>query len=218
MSKIGRMKTVGQTLKEAREAQFYTVEDVEKHLRIRMELLEALESDNYSKLPPATFIQGFIKNYSKFLGLDSEKMLALFRRDFEAKKHPPRVLESFKSPAEKWGFRITPSRVIGVVVSLLILSFFAYLWVEYHQFVGAPNLTVVTPSDQQSVDTPQVTVEGNTDPEVRVAVNNQDIGVDGQGHFREEIKLSGSTNTITITATSKFGKTAKVERTVFLRK
>ncbi len=212
------MKTVGQTLEEARTGQFYSLEDVERHTKIRKELVEALEADNFSKLPPATFIQGFIKNYSKFLGLDSEKMLALFRRDYEAKKHPPLVMESLKGPLQSRRLRVTPSRLLGLVVVAIVLSFFVYLWVEYHQFVGSPNLTVSSPVDQLSVEIPQVTVEGRTDPEVKVEVNHQDIGVDGQGHFREDIKLSSSTNTITITATSKFGKTAKVERTVFVKR
>jgi len=212
------MKSVGQTLRDEREKQFYSIEDIEKHTKIRKELLEALEADDYAKLPPATFIQGFIKNYARFLNMDSEKMLALFRRDFEAKKHPPRIMESFKSPLQNRGFRLTPSRILGLVVALVIFSFFGYLWFEYNQFVGAPNLVVVTPADQQSVDIPQVTVEGQTDPEIKVEVNNQDVGVDNLGHFREDIKLSASTNRIIITATSKFGKTATIERTVFVRR
>ena len=212
------MKTVGQTLKDTREAKLYTLEDVEKNTKIRVGLLEALEGDDYVKLPPATFIQGFIKNYSKFLGLDSEKMLALFRRDYEAKKHPPRVMESFKSPLEHKKFRLTSAKVLGGVVALIVLIFFGYLWFEYHQYVGAPMLEVVTPVDQESVDIPQVTVEGKTEPEVKVEVNNQEIGIEEDGTFREEIKLSSSTNRITITATSKFGRSATVERTVFLRK
>ncbi|KKQ08609.1 MAG: Transcriptional regulator, XRE family [Candidatus Daviesbacteria bacterium GW2011_GWB1_36_5] len=68
------MRTVGQILKETREAKFYTLEEVEKATKIRVELLEALEEDNFSKLPPETFIQGFIKNYGKFLGLDANKL------------------------------------------------------------------------------------------------------------------------------------------------
>lgn len=212
------MKTVGQLLKETRESQYYKLEDVERHTKIRKELVQALESDDYAKLPPATFIQGFIKNYSRFLNLDTEKMLALFRRDYEARKHPPRVMDSFKSPIQQKKWRITPQQVIGGVLGVIVVAFFAYLWFEYHQFVGAPALSVSSPSDQQSVDIPQVTVEGKTDPEVKVEVNNQAINVEENGHFREDIKLSSSNNTIEITATSKFGKSSTISRTVFVKK
>lgn len=212
------MRSVGQLLKETREAKFYSLEEVEKNTKIRKELLEALEEDDYSKLPPTTFVQGFIKNYGKFLGLSPEKLLAIYRRDFEAKKHPPVVLESFRNPIDKKKIRITPSRVIGASLIAIILVFFAYLWIQYRQFSGAPNLEVDSPVDQQAVDVPTVLVEGKTDPEVKVAVNNQYIGVDQAGHFKEDIKLSESTNQVIVTAVSKFGKSATIERTVFVKK
>ncbi len=212
------MRTVGQILKETREAKLYTLEDVEKHTKIRKELLEALEASNFDKLPPTIFIQGFIKNYGRFLGLDANKLLAVFRRDYEARKHPPVIMESFSKPLKQNRVIITPARVLGVAITLIVLGFFGYLWVEYRQYVGAPPLEISRPSDQASVDIPAVVVEGKTDPEAKVLVNNQEVGVDKEGHFQEEIKLSSSTNTITIVSTSKFGQAAKVEKTVFVKK
>lgn len=212
------MRTVGQILKEEREREKYTLEDIEKHTKIRKELLSALEEDDYSKLPPATFVRGFVKNYGKFLNLDTDKLLAIWRRGFEREKHPDVVLESFQNPVDKGKLRITPARVIKLTLVIIVLGFFTYLWVEYRSFVGSPNLVVTSPTDGESVDIPEVKVEGQTDPEVKVLVNNEEIGVDEQGHFSEEIKLSSSQNDVTIVATSKFGKSSRVNRTVFVRK
>lgn len=212
------MRTIGQILKEEREAKFYTLEDVEKSTKIRVELLQALEADDYSKLPPSTFVQGFIKNYGKFLDLDSEKLLAIFRRGFETKKHPPQVLESFRNPLVNKKLQITPAKLLAITITLVVFGFFAYLWVEYRQFVGAPILEVSSPKDQQTVEVPTVLVEGKTEPEIKVEVNNQEIGVDKDGKFKEEVQLSSSLNTISITATSKFGQSTKIERTVILKR
>lgn len=212
------MRTVGQLLKETREAKFYTLEDVEKHTKIRKELLRALEEDDYDKLPPLTFIQGFVKNYGKFLGIDSNKLMAILRRDFESKKHPPVVLESFSKPLTRNRIFITPSRLIGVVVAIVVVGFFTYLWVEYRQFVGSPKLEVNSPVQGQTVELTSVSVEGLTDPETHITVNEQEVGTDTNGNFKEEVKLSSSVNTITIVATSKFGQSTKVERTVYIRK
>jgi len=212
------MQTVGQILKEAREAKLYTLDDIEKNTKIRKELLEALENDEYSKLPPATFVQGFIKNYGKFLGLNTNKLLAVFRRDFEESKHPPQVMESFSNPIKNRPFRLTPGKVVGVVIGLVIVLFFAYLWFEYRNFVGAPNLNVDSPQDQQTVAVPDVIVSGSTDPEVKVKVNNQEIGVDSNGHFSQDVKLASSDNILSITASSRFGQTAKITREVFVKK
>ena len=107
---------------------------------------------------------------------------------------------------------------ITVVIAVIIIGFFSYLWFEYRQFVGSPKLDVVSPAQGQTVELTSVFVEGSTDPETHVSVNDQEIGVDTNGNFKEEVKLSSSVNTITITATSKFGQSSKVERTVYIKK
>ena len=215
---INTMRTVGKILKEARIDRLLSLEEVEKQTKIRKELLEALENDDYAKLPPLTFIQGFIKNYGKFLNLDTNKLLAIFRRDYEANKHPDLVLESFRKPIKNQKLFLTPARLLWTIIILVVLGFFSYLWVEYRQFVGAPMLEVSSPQDQQTVQIPTVEVVGKTDPDAKVAINNQEIGVDADGNFKEEVKLSASTNAIEVTSTSKFNQTAKVDRTVFVRK
>src|SRR5260221_10256078 len=98
------MRTVGKILREARVEKLLSLDEVEKHTKIRKELLEALEADNFDKLPPSTFVQGFIKNYGKYLGLDAGKLLAVFRRDYEAGKHPDMVLESLSNPLKERKF------------------------------------------------------------------------------------------------------------------
>lgn len=211
------MRTVGQILKETREAKFISLEEVEKTTKIRKELLAALETDDYSKLPPSTFVQGFIKNYAKYLNINPEKLLAIFRRDFETKNHPPRIMETFSSPISYPKFKITPSRALGLGLAMVILGFFLYLWIEYRQFIGAPALILNSPQNEQLVEIPVVVVEGKTDPEIKVTINDQEIGTDNAGNFRQELKLSEPINKITVKATGKFGQTATEERTVIVK-
>jgi len=212
------MRTVGQILKEERERKFYTLDEIEKATKIRKELLKALENGEYSKLPPPTFVQGFIKNYGKFLGLNCEKLLAIFRREFSEGQNPPRILESFSNPLDKKRFRLTPTRVLSLLVLGLILIFFGYLWFEYRFLVGGPFLEVSQPVDQQAVSSPSIQVIGRTDAEAKVSINDQEIQVDPLGKFSQEIKLSDNVNTVKISATAKSGKQSKIERTVFLKK
>ncbi|MDO8429305.1 MAG: helix-turn-helix domain-containing protein [Candidatus Daviesbacteria bacterium] len=212
------MSTVGETLKEARESRFYTLDEVEKATKIRKELLVALEEDDYSKLPPPTFVQGFIKNYARFLNLNSHNLLAIFRREFSDKKYQPYIMDAFSNPIPGNRFQITPGRVIGSVVSAIILIFFAYLWLQYRQFSGAPTLQVKSPPDQFTSEIANITVEGQTTPETTVLVNNQQIPVDPTGIFKEVITLSSPVNKITISATSKLGHKTEVERIVYLKR
>lgn len=207
------MRTVGQILKEERERKIYTLDEVEKATKIRKELLEALEKDEYSKLPPPTFVQGFIKNYGKFLGLDTEKLLAIYRREFAENRHPPRIMEAWKNPLKENKFHLTPSKVLGGVVLILVALFFGYLWIEYRFLVGAPFLEVTQPQDQISVESEIVKVEGKTDPEAKVSINDQEIQVDFTGKFSQEVKISDSVNKLVIKAVSKSDQATKIERT-----
>lgn len=212
------MRTVGQVLKEERERKFYTLDEVEKSTKIRKELLEALEEGEYQKLPPPTFVQGFIKNYGKFLGLNTENLLAIYRREFSDRKNPPRILESFTNPLDRKRFRITPAKFIGSVVLGLLALFFIYLWFEYRFLVGAPFLEVSEPPDQYQSDVSNIQVIGRTDSEAKVSINDQQIQIDTSGSFSQEIQLAENTNTIVVTATSRSGKVTKVERIVFLKR
>lgn len=211
------MRTVGQILKEEREKRFYTLDEVEKSTKIRKELLQALEDGQYNKLPPATFVQGFIKNYGKFLGLNTEKLLSYFRREFSENKNPPRVLDSLKNPIENKNFRLTPTRTLIGVIFTLVVVFFVYLWFQYRFLVGVPSLEINQPIDQSTVTSNEIQVLGKTDSEVKVTINDQEIPIDQNGKFSQSIKLSENVNNIIITATSKGGKVTKLQRTIFLK-
>ena len=211
------MRTVGQILREERERKFYTLDEIEKVTKIRKELLEALEADDWGKLPPSTFVQGFIKSYGKFLGLDTQKLLAIFRREFSEHKNPPRVLQSFSNPLTTNKFNLTPSKLISLVVVGIVLIFFGYLWFEYRYLVLPPKLEVTYPPDQITVAEESINVKGNTDPEATLSLNNQPVAISNDGQFSAEIKLSEGTNKLSIESTSKIGKITKLERTVFLQ-
>lgn len=212
------MRTVGQILKEEREKKFYTLDEIEKSTKIRRQLLEALEKDQYFKLPPPTFVQGFIKNYGRFLGLETTKLLAIYRREFSEGKNPPRILESFSNPLDRKKFRLTPAKFVGLAVLVMVAIFFIYLWFEYRFLTDAPFLEILEPQSQLHVATSAVLVSGRTDPEARVSINNQEIQTSIDGRFSQEINLTEGSNTIVVTALGKSGKISKVERTVFLKK
>lgn len=212
------MRTVGDVLKQEREKKFYTLLEIEKATKIRKELLEALEQGQYHKLPPPTFIQGFIKNYGKFLGLNPEKLLAIFRREFSEGKNPPRILESFSNPIDKKRLKITPTNVLVSVTLTLIMIFFIYLWFQYRSLVGSPMLEVDQPTDQSNAASNEIIISGRTDPESKVSINDQEIAVDENGKFSQQIKISENVSKIVIIAASKNGKQTKIERTVFLKK
>lgn len=72
---------VGYTLRQERERQNLSIEDIEQGTSIRSVYIEAIENGEYDKLPGTVYAKGFIKNYANFLGLDAEAMTKEFTSD-----------------------------------------------------------------------------------------------------------------------------------------
>lgn len=72
---------VGYTLRQERERQNLTVEDIEQGTSIRAAYIEAIENGEYDKLPGAIYTKGFIKNYAKFLNMDADAAAKEFAND-----------------------------------------------------------------------------------------------------------------------------------------
>lgn len=77
------MKKVGEVLAEFRQKQGIPLEKVSQVTRIRKEFLEAIELNEFQRLPAEPFVKGFLHSYARFLGMDPETVLALLRRDFK---------------------------------------------------------------------------------------------------------------------------------------
>ena len=66
---------IGRILQEARETAKISLEDAEASLRIKKEYLIALESGNFNLLPGTTYVSGFLKSYTQYLGLNINQSL-----------------------------------------------------------------------------------------------------------------------------------------------
>lgn len=70
--------TIGQKLSEKRRELGKTIKEVELVLKIRSGYLEALENDEFDKIPSLTYARAFLSDYASFLGLDTDKILQEF--------------------------------------------------------------------------------------------------------------------------------------------
>lgn len=68
------MKEIGLKLKEKREENGLSIEEVAEDLNIRPNQLISLEEGNKGEFDDVIFLKNLIKSYSKYLGLDDEKM------------------------------------------------------------------------------------------------------------------------------------------------
>jgi cytoskeleton protein RodZ len=67
---------VGKTLCEARERLGMSVHDVAERIKFAPKQVEALEANDFSHLPQATFLRGFVRSYARVLHLDEVALIA----------------------------------------------------------------------------------------------------------------------------------------------
>lgn len=68
--------SLGRTLREARERLGLSVAEVAQQIKFAPRQIEALEADDYQRLPEMAFVRGFVRSYAKILHLDAQPLLA----------------------------------------------------------------------------------------------------------------------------------------------
>ena len=66
--------TLGAKLKQAREQQGLSVDDVAASLKLLPRIIDSLESDNYQALPEPVFIKGYVRLYAELLHLPTQDL------------------------------------------------------------------------------------------------------------------------------------------------
>lgn len=210
------MITVGEYLQEARTRRKQTLEQVEKATKIRAKFLDALEKNQFEKLPDQTFTKGFIRNYATYLGLPPTSAMAFYRRQVDEGKsrHLP---ERGLNPLIR-RFSLTPQLFTGAVVGIVLILFFGYLIYSYITFAGAPVLDVTSPKNNSVVKREQLVLSGKTDPDGTLNINGQQVTVNKDGTFSVALTVLPGLNTFTFSAKNKYQKETKVVRSVRLEK
>ena len=125
---------LGAYLKEERERQGLSLEDVQQKTKISLSSLEAIEEGRINELPHPVYAKGFIKNYAHYLGLNAEELAGTFAQKAG-------IDEEFEDETEHLQNELTPARtrgkwtLISILISLLLLAVLG--WLMYDLFWDA---------------------------------------------------------------------------------
>jgi cytoskeletal protein RodZ len=72
------MAELGNTLSRARRARGITLEDAERDTHVSRRYLQALETEDFSVFPAPVYARGFLRTYSRYLGLNPEELIRVF--------------------------------------------------------------------------------------------------------------------------------------------
>ncbi len=211
------MKTVGSILQETRLLKKYSLGDIEAATKIRLKFLEAIEQDDYTKLPSLSYAKGFVKNYAEFLGLNSRHVLAFFRRQTEDVPRSSLLPKGIAEPLNTPFFRLTPSRFLALLLGGFVGMFLLYFGVQYIKLQHPPNLSIESPKDHLVTTQRRIEVLGKTDSDATVTINGVSVLVRSDGKFFDQLQIDSGVNRITVIATSRFNKITTIVHEVSLQ-
>jgi cytoskeletal protein RodZ len=152
----------GERLKRERELREVTIEELTKSTRISTRFLEALENEDWDRLPGGVFGHGFVRTIARYLGLDEESLIAEYDlARAETSPQPPSKLEERIPSPPKWIPVVAVLALLLVVIGLFFAS--RYGWRRYVAHRAATQSGVPAASPKQS-DTSVTSSTSSGDP------------------------------------------------------
>jgi transcriptional regulator with XRE-family HTH domain len=147
------MGTLGKYLRDAREAMGIDIREAAQETRISVNYLNALEEEDFSKLPGEVFVKGFLKNYGRYLHLEETEVI---KRYTELKPQtvtlpaPPSDGEkatviSEQGPAKKVRKALIEPFVWGAAIFISLIVFLLTS-MPANKHMGSSSVTVSAPT------------------------------------------------------------------------
>ena len=115
------MTDVGEYLRREREAREVSLKEISNATKISVEFLQAIENNEFEKLPAEVFVIGFIRNYARYLGLNEDDVIHMYKefiqeRDLNLEKNLSEVKRKKKIPL-----------IVAIVVGIMIIGAIVYV-------------------------------------------------------------------------------------------
>ncbi|HVX92616.1 MAG TPA: helix-turn-helix domain-containing protein [Candidatus Dojkabacteria bacterium] len=191
------MLTPGEIFKKRRLQLRKTLSIVSQETKIQEKYIEGLENDDYTSFNSPVFASGFVKIYADYLGLDVDKMSAIYRRSYtqeSLKNQPKKDKFNFKDITKKY---VNPISIIALIVLIAIIGLLVYFNKQMNQVNNAPKIEVSSPQDNATVNQSSLELKGYTNKDFLVKVNNNDV-TNTDGSFTTNLTLKEGSNVITI--------------------
>ena len=145
-----RRVTFGEELRKEREIRGIELREIAEATKISQRFLDALERDDFKNLPAPVFSRGFVREYSRYLGLDAEEMVDRYVHychsiddptlsEFPEPLHSDRVTGEIPNPLQR------VDRKIWTLILLALICIGAIFgvrwWMQQRDATPAPAAT-----------------------------------------------------------------------------
>jgi cytoskeletal protein RodZ len=156
------MDSIGETLRQARHDRKISLEDASRATKIKIEILEKLEADEFNELAAPMYTKGFLKLYADYLGLSSQRLVDAYLKSQGGLRRQGLHLETEATLRSKKNreLQLPIGAVIRVVVALtavVVVVMLGYqLWSRHS---SRTTKTVPTPTAASAAALPKANFE-----------------------------------------------------------
>jgi cytoskeleton protein RodZ len=111
------MPAFGENLRREREMRGVSLEEIAFDTKISLRFLEAIEREDFKKLPGGIFGRSFVRTYARYLGLDEDRVLA----EFQAAASPQTDMDLHRMPGNRSGAPPSKTPVLATIVAVIML-------------------------------------------------------------------------------------------------
>lgn len=204
VKKISAPKTLGEILRSARKKKEISLAQTEEETKVRQKYLEALEESRYEALPGDVYALGFLTKYADFLNLDKNEMINRFKTERGESALGSRLMPIRRM--KESGIYFTQRHLVIGAITLCLVGVLGYIIYSVRVFTMPPNLEISNPSTKEILKEDNMVISGKTDASVTLKINDQNVLLDGNGNFSQEVKLNPGLNTFQVTASNRLKK------------
>lgn len=143
---------LGLYLKNLREEKKIPVAQVAQALKTKPETIQALEANDFQKIPAPTYVKGYLRSYANYLGIDSEHILAEYNRQYPTGSKQVLILQGHKLPRIGLDMKkllIPASIIVTIIIALIVFI----IYKSSKSPVPSPQ-SPVTPPITEQIQTP----------------------------------------------------------------
>jgi len=161
----------GNAFISAREQMGLSQREVAEELKLAWKTIESLESEDFESLPPYVFVRGYVKSYSKLVGIDADEMASKLVSFYQGIEKEARANEQDKAN----GFR-SPASFLNPTLLLMgfaLVVITGVLFVAYTTWVDQSQ----TPSEISISDDNQINEESLHSVSTESVSTEEEVGL-----------------------------------------
>jgi hypothetical protein len=167
---------------------------------ITLKYLEYLSRGEFSQLPPAPYVRGYLLRLGTILDFDGNAWWERLQEETSVK----RAGGGDMLPRNRFAIRSPRNIVIGAVIILIIAAYAAF---RLSKLFGVPDLTVNLPSDGvQTVVVEALVISGHVENADEVSINDERVPVGEGGAWQKQVMLQPGLNTFSVKASKTLGR------------